>query len=126
MTKQNPVIVYLGEEKHALAFQSAVEVYGWTVMIPDSMMETLAMHIFYYPDAFVIEDTAEFDHTRDTFAHLRSVGASNLAVLTNAPGTWGIPSEAAVTALPTYTSIDALIDTLTTMMEGQGEVSLAL
>jgi hypothetical protein len=113
MSKQQPVIVYVGETPRALALQTALQAQGWTLLHPQEMMEALAMHIFYYPDAFIIEDTAEFDDPRGTFAHLRSVGAENILVLTNAPASWG----SGVRALPTYISIDSLVGALAGMME---------
>jgi len=80
-------------------------------------MEALAMQVFYYPDAFVIEESATNDNARDVYAHLRSVEAENLVVLTNAAASWGIPNESAIRALPIYTSVEALIDALTDMVE---------
>jgi hypothetical protein len=117
MTKINPVIVYVGELNRALALQAAVKPCGWTILFPEETMEALAMQVFYYPDAFVIEESAANDSAREVYAHLRSVEAENLVVLTNAATSWGIPADSTICALPTYVSVEALVNTLTEMVE---------
>lgn len=117
MTKLNPVIVYIGDVQHALALQTAVQPCGWTLLYPQDMMEALAMQVFYYPDAVVIEENSTFDDPRGVYAHLRSIAVENILVLSNKPASWGLPNGGAMRCLPTYTSIETLVDTLGQMVE---------
>lgn len=121
MTRMNPVIVYVGEAQHALALQTALQPLGWSLLYPQEMMEALAMQVFYYPDMFIIEDNGSFDDARGVYAHLRSVGMDNILLLTNKPATWGLPNGGSVRALPTYSSIDTLVEAVTTMIEADPE-----
>lgn len=89
MSKQNPVVIYVGSEVNAQALTENTRFDGWMVLRPQDMEDALAMHIFEYPDVIVIEDSIDFG--RDVFSHLRSVDEECLVLLTDQPETWSVP-----------------------------------
>jgi hypothetical protein len=71
-------------------------------------MEALAMQVFYYPDAVVIEDSPELDFADEVYAHLRSINADSLLVLSNSPIAWAAPEETSVRMMPLDSSSAAI------------------
>ncbi|GAB4515588.1 MAG: hypothetical protein OHK0046_19360 [Anaerolineae bacterium] len=103
MTKQNPVIIYIGSQGEE--FEALVQ--PWIVIQPQEMMEALAMVLFWYPDLVILEETAAFAH--DIYMHLRSINMEDILILSDHPQDWEVPVGSAVQVLPLDTPLEALV-----------------
>ncbi|HLA45646.1 MAG TPA: hypothetical protein VJZ27_19510 [Aggregatilineales bacterium] len=81
MSREHPQILYIGDLQRAEAFRMEVESVGWAVFAPSHLMEALAMYISYMPDLIVL-DTCACGFWEAVYAHLRSVHARPILLLT--------------------------------------------
>ena len=84
--KRNPTILFIGTEQGADALRANNE--GWTIFHPQETMEALAWYTFYFPDVVIIEDAPESEDAHEIYAHLRSIYAENVLLLTDEPFRW--------------------------------------
>lgn len=84
--KRNPTILFIGTDNSAESLRAENE--GWTVMRPEEMMEALAWYTFYFPDVVIIEDAPDSEDAHEVYAHLRSIYADNVLLLSDEPFRW--------------------------------------
>ncbi len=110
MSKQNPVVLFVGRAERAAVVYNQVDSEGWIVYHPAEMLEALGNYIFYYPDVVVIEDAAEVEFAAEVYDHLRSINAENIILLTDTPEQWEVPMDTYIRVLPLNIEADAIID----------------
>ncbi|MEQ8672542.1 MAG: hypothetical protein RLP44_25115 [Aggregatilineales bacterium] len=84
--KRNPTILFIGTEDSADSLRANNE--GWTIFHPQETMEALAWYTFYFPELVIIEDAPESEDAHEVYAHLRSIYAENVLLLSDEPFRW--------------------------------------
>lgn len=77
-------LVYAGDSRRGAAIRAGLEPMGWTVLVTKELLETLATHIFYQPNLYILEDAPLSTLAEEAFFHLLTVDAAPILVLTSA------------------------------------------
>lgn len=81
MTQQEMFIMYVGEAEQGKMIRATTELDGGYVYLPEHMMQALGMYITYLPNVIIVD--AAISYSEDVIAHLRSVDARPILLLTD-------------------------------------------
>jgi hypothetical protein len=97
----NSLILYIGEREAGLALSDAIQQRGGFVYLPENLMQALGMYVTYFPHITVIDMQTAW--AQEVYAHLRSVDAQPLVLLTDQR-----VREFSVHTLPPYASAEQI------------------
>jgi hypothetical protein len=81
MTQQDVFLMYVGKSEQGESIRMAAELDGGSVYLPEHMMQALGMYITYLPNVIVVDSAVSY--SEDVIAHLRSVDARPILLLTD-------------------------------------------
>jgi hypothetical protein len=81
MQQQDVFLMYVGKSEQGESIRAAVELGGGSVYLPEHMMQALGMYITYLPNIIVVDSAVSY--SEDVIAHLRSVDARPILLLTD-------------------------------------------
>lgn len=90
MSKQNPVILYIGSEANSEAF---IAPSNWIIYAANELMDALARSVFDYPDAIIIDAKDDMLLAQDAYFHLLTVDYPPIVILSDTVGRWNIDGD---------------------------------
>lgn len=81
MQQQDVFLMYVGISEQGESIRAAAELNGGAVYLPEHMMQALGMYITYLPNVIVVDSAVSY--SEDVIAHLRSVDARPILLLTD-------------------------------------------
>jgi DNA-binding response OmpR family regulator len=112
MTSQHPMLMYVGDSERSSALASAAEERGGHIYFVDDTLEALAMVVFYYPDAVIVDAALRPTLALEVAHHLLSMtGVPVPIVVIGAMGDFftTVPADA-----DPDTILDAVVNALAT------------
>jgi hypothetical protein len=96
MKLQDTFIMFVGKVEQGNMIRATAEMDGGYVYLPEHMMQALGMYITYLPNVIVVDSAVSY--SEDVIAHLRSVDARPILLLTDearprVDGVFTIPRE---------------------------------
>lgn len=101
MSKEHPLIVYVGDAEIGQDLSKAAEARGWHVFITQDAFEALAITTVYYPDIAILD--VEQEAGREARFHLGSLDSIPMLLL-------GTVSSSGSDILPSRTPAETLLD----------------
>ena len=100
MSREMPLIVYVGNEERGERLQQMSASLGWTVLTATQELQALGMYVFYMPDLMIVDSEGNMAGAETVYAHLRSVNAAPILILAEPRPAFAAPPGAAVRVIP--------------------------
>lgn len=100
MSKEMPLILYVGDEGRGGRLQQMTAALGWTVLTATEERQALGMYVFYIPDLIIVDSHNNVEGAETVVFHLHSVQAQPMLMLTPPRGQMALPPEMEGQALP--------------------------
>jgi hypothetical protein len=112
-------ILYVGECARGRLLRTDAHARGWHVYLPAETLEALGMYIFYYPDLVVLDAFSEATLAAEVGAHLCSIQADSLLVVTDntRQDQWHNLAIAARCVLPSTAPASAVVAAVMDLVE---------
>lgn len=81
MSKEMPLVIYVGGDSRGERLAGRAAELGWTVLTASQERQALGMWVMYMPDLVVIDGADNASGAHYVYTHLRSVEASPLLLL---------------------------------------------
>lgn len=111
--QNNPVIVFVADEKRSQEFASNnnLVIFG-----ADSARDALSQVIFSRPDVIVIDASEDILRAVDSFSHLNSINHAPIIMLSNMRQRWDTSGENDVTVMSEYSANYEIEETVRSML----------
>jgi hypothetical protein len=112
-------LLYIGNASRGHCLQTALQPRGWQVYLPTATLEALGMHVFYHPGCVVLDTVSGATLATEVGAHLSSIQASAVLVVTDETQQerWQCSAGATVCVLPHTASTHDVVAAVLDMVE---------
>lgn len=112
MKQQDVFLMYVGKAEERESIRDAAESAGGYVYLPEHMMQALGMYITYLPNVIVVDSAVNY--SEEVIAHLRSVDARPILLLTDVE----FPRTDGVFTMPRENSAERILEAARLLASG--------
>lgn len=112
MKQQDVFLMYVGKAEQRESIRDAAESAGGYVYLPEHMMQALGMYITYLPNVIVVDSAVNY--SEEVIAHLRSVDARPILLLTDVE----FPRTDGVFTMPRENSAERILEAARLLASG--------
>lgn len=109
MSQETPIILYVGDSETAQWLELMLEPHGAYVYQGNELLPTLGMYVTYMPDLVILDARTMPDLARHVYAHLRSVDAEHIHIISDGIENWGYAADTEIQVLAPGSKSDLLI-----------------